>query len=148
MKNRAIYIGYWTVTVICLWALLFLGSLGQAFGGTTSVTAQEAKMLIEKYQSDTDFVILDIRTPSEYRQGHIPGAKLVDYHNPQFKKLLGRLDRSKTYLVYCRSGNRSGRALSIFSELGFKRLYHLSRGILEWQAHQLALVPASITGLF
>ena len=129
--------------VICLAAILFLGSLGQAFGSVTSVSAIEAKRLIENHQSDANFVILDIRTPPEYQKGHISGAILVDYYHPQFKSLLDRLDRGKTYLVYCRSGNRSGRALSIFSSLGFERVYHLARGILDWQAQQLALVPAS-----
>lgn len=141
MKFGEIHNRHWPA--VCLWVALFLGSLGQAFGGVTSVSAQEAKLLIEKRQSDTDFVILDIRTPFEYQQGHISGALLVDYRNPQFKALLGRLDRTKTYLVYCRSGNRSGSALGIFSNLGFEKIYHLSRGILEWQAQQFALVPSS-----
>ena len=142
MKYGEIHIRNWTAA--CLWVVLFLGSLGQAFGGViTSVSAQEAKLLIDKHQDDSDFVILDIRTPFEFQQGHIQGALLIDYRNPQFKEVLGRLDRSKTYLVYCRSGNRSGRALDIFSNLGFEQIYHLSRGILEWQAERLALVPSS-----
>ena len=141
MKYGEIHIGNWTVA--CLWVVLLLGSLGQASAGVTSVSAQEAKLLIDKHQSDADFVILDIRTPYEYQQGHIPGALLIDYRNTHFKELLGRLDRTKTYLVYCRSGNRSGRALGIFSNLGFDQIYHLSRGILEWQAQRLALVPSS-----
>lgn len=80
-----------------------------------------------------DFVLLDVRTPEEYRDGHIAGALLIDYRSPSFKDDLGRLDRGKTYLVYCRTGNRSGKAVSLMEELRFRKVHHLSGGILKWK---------------
>jgi rhodanese-related sulfurtransferase len=117
-----------------------MGCQGQLMGTATAVSAQEAKQLIEQHLNDPQFLIIDMRTPNEYRQGHIAGAILVDYYSPHLKETIGRLDRTRTYLVYCRSGNRSGRALNVFSGLGFKQVYHLSQGILEWKAQRLPLV--------
>jgi rhodanese-related sulfurtransferase len=99
--------------------------------------------LIAAHQGDPGFVILDIRTPAEYAQGHIVGALSIDYYSPRFKSALDRLDRGKAYLVYCRSGNRSKRALEIFDELGFTRIYHMKGGIIDWQTQGYKLEPAS-----
>lgn len=140
MKKGTDHISCRRVTWLVL--LLLLGSLGHAFGEVTAVSAQEAKLLIDKLQNDGRIVVLDIRTPGEYRRGHISGALSADYYDPLFKNRLDRLDRTKTYLVYCRSGNRSTKALGIFSELGFEKVYHLSRGVLEWQTRQFPLVSA------
>lgn len=111
-----------------------------AFGAVTDISAQEAQTLIAQNSGNTEFTILDIRTPPEFAQGHITGAVLIDYTTPQFKSQLDQLDKTKTYLVYCRSGNRSGRALEIFRQLGFNDIYHLKRGINEWQAKGFQLV--------
>jgi rhodanese-related sulfurtransferase len=76
--------------------------------------------------------VLDIRTPREFKSGHIRGARLLDYYSSDFVERLKRLDREKTYLVYCRSGNRSGKSLTIFKRLGFRRVFHLDTGIAGW----------------
>lgn len=136
MKTNSVRI-LWTVVMI-----LLLSGFGPALAAT-QLDATAARSLIQQYQDDPDFVILDIRTPAEYNRGHIAGASLIDYYSPQFKAQLDRLDRTKTYLVYCRSGNRSGKAMNLFSGLGFTRVYHLEKGIIDWQAKGLKLVPKS-----
>jgi len=123
--------------------IVWLGSALPASAGLHELNAAEAQAMIQDRHDDPDFVILDIRTPAEYRQGHIDGALSIDYYNPRFKADLDLLDRTKTYLVYCRSGNRSGKAMKLFAEMGFTSVYHLSHGILEWQARGLKLVPTS-----
>ena len=90
------------------------------------------------------FVLLDVRTPGEYNQGHIQGAKLLDYYHPEFLKRLKTLDREKTYLLYCRTGNRSGRTLDVMGKLGFKQAAHLAGGIVAWQGKGYALVKAKV----
>lgn len=110
-------------------------------GQVNDLSAEEGLALIEKNNGNPDFIILDIRTPREYRQGHIPGAISIDYYNPNFKSNIDRLDRGKTYLIYCRSGNRTGRSLKIFAELGFLHIYHLKGGIIDWQANKYELSP-------
>ncbi len=81
---------------------------------------------------DPNVVILDVRTPAETAHGKIEGAIEIDYNSPDFALKVGGLDKSKTYLVYCRSGNRSGKACSMMQQQGFTRLYNLQGGMLAW----------------
>ena len=96
------------------------------------VTAQEASEVIQQNKGNADFQIIDVRTPEEFNDGHIENAILIDFYSEDFKDEIAQLDREKTYFVYCRSGNRSGQAIDILSELGFQEVYHLSAGIREW----------------
>ena len=104
------------------------------------LSARQAKVLIDANNNNPKFVILDVRTPKEFSQGHIAGAVSLDYHNPKFVSGLKRLDTSKTYLIYCRSGNRSGRTLRLIDKMGFQKVYHLEHGIIGWQKEKLPLV--------
>jgi len=96
------------------------------------VTSQEAFDLIEKNHGNPDFIILDVRTSSEFQDRHIEGALNIDANLPSSSEELEQLDRNGAYLVYCRSGNRSRTALAIMEDLGFTRVYHLTKGITEW----------------
>lgn len=97
-----------------------------------NITPAEACTLLNKQTENTDFVVLDVRTPEEFNQGHLPGAILLDYKSPQFEQELAKLDRNKTYLVYCRAGNRSVKAVEKMRELGFKHIAHMQTGIEGW----------------
>lgn len=83
-------------------------------------------------KENKDAVLLDVRTPGEYKEGHIPGAQLIDVTGPAFGHKVNELDKSKTYYVYCRSGGRSGSACSAMAKMGFENLYNLSGGIMSW----------------
>lgn len=69
--------------------------------------------------SDDRIAFLDVRTPAEWAEGHVDGAHHLDVMNPGFDAGLASLDKSKTYFVYCRSGNRSGQAASQMQAQGF-----------------------------
>ncbi len=122
--------------LLALPALLFLLAVigaPRAWGDESrNVEPGDAQALIRENAGNRDFVVLDVRTPGEFAQGHLEGAVLVDYRSPRFREEMAGLDRSKTYLVYCRTGNRSTRALGIMEELGFRRYYHLGGGIKRW----------------
>lgn len=93
----------------------------------------------EKLEQDKQAVILDVRTVAEINEGIIPNAIHLDiYMGRQFIDELEKLDKSKNYYVYCRSGNRSGQACSIMEQMGFKNAYNLSGGMLEWQGKVVA----------
>ncbi len=77
-------------------------------------------------------VVLDVRAPQELSEGSIPGYELIDFFDPGFRDKLEQLDPEKTYLLYCRSGNRSGKACTMMKEMGFKRVYNLEGGIKAW----------------
>jgi rhodanese-related sulfurtransferase len=83
---------------------------------------------------------LDVRTPSEFNEGHIEGAQLIDFQSGNFESEIETLDKSKTYAVYCRSGNRSGQAVKIMSDAGFTNLYNLNGGVIDWSSAGLPLV--------
>ncbi len=84
-------------------------------------------------------VLLDVRTPDEYKAGHLPDATNVDFFNPQFKEELKKLDKENTYFVYCRSGKRSAKSAAIMEELGFKLVYDLKGGFLKWQSEGMTV---------
>ena len=97
------------------------------------ITASDAHALIDDRKDTPDFVILDVRTEAEYLERYIENALNIDYRGEDFYGRLDELDRDDTYLLYCRSGRRSRRALEIMKELGFRSIYHLSKGFMSWQ---------------
>jgi rhodanese-related sulfurtransferase len=92
------------------------------------ITQFEQKLL------DTNIVLIDVRSPQEYTQGHIEGALNIDFYGDNFESEMKAIDQSKTILVYCKSGNRSGKAVSIIAKNNFKNVYDLSGGITNWIA--------------
>ncbi len=83
---------------------------------------------------DPDTVVMDVRTPEEIKTGFIPGTSIfIDYNSEAFSQKVHALDRSKKYLIYCRSGFRSGKACKMLNELGFSGpFYNLAKGMAEW----------------
>lgn len=87
-----------------------------------NISAQEMKKLI----SEKEVVILDIRTLEEFREGYIEKAINIDFYSESFEN---DLDKTKIYIIYCRSGNRTGTALKIMEKLKFKEVYNVLGGI-------------------
>ena len=83
--------------------------------------------------SEANTIVLDVRTPAEIAAGKIPGAFDLDIQNPEFKSQVDKLDKAKTYLVYCKKGGRSSRACSIMEEAGFEKIYNLKGGYEGWK---------------
>jgi len=125
----------------------FLAATALVVGGCQSDALQEphlispkdAAALIETNAGGSGLVLLDVRTPEEFAQSRIAGATLLDYRGPDFQEGLARLDRSRTYLVYCRTGNRSSYAVQTMAEMGFAHVYDLDGGIVLWQAEGLPI---------
>ena len=88
---------------------------------------------VSKLEEDDNAFILDVRTDDEVADGYIAKSKQIDIYLGQgFIDELEKLDKSKNYYVYCRSGNRSGQACQIMEQLGFENAYNLEGGMLEW----------------
>lgn len=77
--------------------------------------------------------LLDLRTPEEYSAGHMPGARMIDTYAADFDAKLDGLDRDSPYLIYCRTGSRSGEVARMMERKGFKEVYNLTMGLLEWR---------------
>lgn len=88
-------------------------------------------------------MILDVRTDQEYRFGHLSGSINLDFRSALFADELARLDRNKPYLIYCRTGVRSGRTASFMKSLGFREIYDMSGGIAGWQREGYEIVSES-----
>ena len=102
-----------------------------------SISAKEAFDLIQKNRDNPDFKLLDVRTPEEFGAEYIQGAVNIDYYASNYVKRLKRLDKKKIYLLYCRSGNRSGQSLELMKKLSFMEVYHISGGMIGWKASGL-----------
>jgi rhodanese-related sulfurtransferase len=97
------------------------------------MTAQEVFDLIQENNNNPDFIIIDVRTPEEFTDGHIDDAINIDFRSESFESEISKLDKGKTYLIYCKSGGRSRGALDMMTNLDFEEVYHLSTGIISWQ---------------
>ncbi len=77
-------------------------------------------------------VIIDLRTPQEFKSGHLEGAINMDYYSNGFACNLAPLDKNITNIIYCRKGIRGGLALKIMNDLGFKEVYNIAGGLTLW----------------
>ena len=105
-----------------------------------NISPQEAYVLIQNNKENPDFFIADIRTLTEYASGHIENSINIDFYSETFRDELDQLDKDRTYLIYCRTGRRTGIALGIMEELGFKKVYNMLGGITQWEAIGLPII--------
>jgi rhodanese-related sulfurtransferase len=110
----------------------------EAPSGVTLVSPAEAAAFLA--DGPDDLVILDVRTPEEFAEGHIDGAINIDIYEPSFHDDIDALDRDVPYVVYCRSGNRSGQATSLMGEMGFQSVQDVDGGVVSWTEAGLPLV--------
>ena len=92
----------------------------------------DAKTFETKLAGDKNAVLLDVRTPMEHQMVRIPDSILIDINSPMFMEEIDKLDRTKSYFVYCRSGNRSFHAGNYMLKAGFEKVYNLEPGIIGW----------------
>jgi rhodanese-related sulfurtransferase len=118
--------------VLAISLLALIACKEKAVNTVTDLSIAETKTLISEQKTNADFVILDVRTDDEYRAGHIEGALNIDIYQSNFEELISKLDNTKTYLVYCRSGNRSRQAISVMTSAGIAKIYHMKDGFSRW----------------
>ena len=98
--------------------------------GYQNINVQE----FDRLRNIDNHVILDVRSPQELAEGSIPNHMMINMFEPDFQSRISNLDRDKTYLVYCRSGGRSGQACGMMVDMGFENVYNLSGGITAWNS--------------
>jgi len=116
--------------------LLFLNTLILCSFAQThkDITVSQADSLITANSANPDFNILDVRTYNEYSDGHIQQAINKDLNSPAFDSQIDSLDKNDIYLVYCKSGSRSARAVDKMKGLGFNETYNMLGGFSAWIA--------------
>ncbi len=126
--------------------LTLLLSVGALFITSSNIFAQNGapKLAPEKFQKEANKkkknVILDIRTPEEVTEGHIEGANFINFLDESFEEELAKLDKKKTYYVYCRSAKRTIPATEKMKEMGFKKIYMLDGGLNNWLESSMEII--------
>jgi rhodanese-related sulfurtransferase len=95
-------------------------------GRPWQASAQEAKKLIDEGKVH----VIDVRTPEEFKEGHIPGAKLIPLQ--ELEARMNELSKDQAYLLVCRSGSRSGQAQDLLAKHGYNQTYNMLQGMSEW----------------
>ena len=124
------------LVVLGIVGLLFAASAPLSLAAAvwaTDVSVEQVRKLVQEQGGRAGFVVLDVRTPAEFAGGHLPGAVNLDIQARDFLTRLGGLDRGKSYLVYCRSGNRSTKAAQAMERMEFPRVYHMREGMIGWE---------------
>lgn len=91
------------------------------------------KAFKKQLKNGEEYILVDVRTPKEYWEGHIEDARNIDFLNlPEFEAGFRELDTMKTLMIYCRSGNRSRKSAAKLQEMGFRKIYDLEGGYRAW----------------
>lgn len=104
---------------------------------TAQQAAQSAVLAPDDFEAKAlkaNVQLVDVRTPDEYKAGHISNAKNINFYDADFKAQMDKLDKSKPIAVYCGVGGRSGKASTVLTQLGFKTIYDLQGGMTAWKA--------------
>ena len=104
------------------------------------ITTSDFKLL----KSVDDIQIIDVRTIEEHKSGYIEASLNIDFYDSNFIDSLNVLDKSKTTVVYCKSGNRSGKSALIMKSLGFKNVYNLKEGMNGWLSNRYEIILDSL----
>ncbi|UAB78792.1 rhodanese-like domain-containing protein [Erythrobacter sp. SCSIO 43205] len=99
--------------------------------GLRDVSVSEAKALLEGESAPQ---VIDVRTPEEFAAGHIEGATNINFMSGDFAAEIAKLDKSQPYLLHCKSGNRSAKALAEMESQGFENIAHMTGGYDAWEA--------------
>lgn len=112
---------------IILTIIALITACGSGNEGYRNVNPQEAKQLID----DNKVAVIDVRTPEEFAEGHIPNSKLIPLQ--ELESRLDELNKDEPYLIVCRSGNRSAQASELLGNNGFKKIYNMTGGMNMWE---------------
>ena len=134
--------GIFYLTITALIALLFfnisLAGCKTQESKPASITNVTADEVYKMLSLSKDYFILDVRSKEEFDSGHIEGAYLVPVS--ELENRLAELPKDKPIIVYCRSGNRSTSAANILLEKGFKEIFNMTGGIIEWQSNGFPVI--------
>jgi rhodanese-related sulfurtransferase len=96
----------------------------------------EPKEFLAKFKATKDAQLLDVRTPEEVAEGALEGAQNINFYDADFKDKLSKLDKNKPVFVYCRSGGRSGKCAQMCKDMGFKEIYDMKGGWLNYSSQK------------
>ncbi|WP_312557261.1 rhodanese-like domain-containing protein [Empedobacter brevis] len=125
--------------IALLTGVLFLGSCASQSSNIEGKQAKQEEILSTLNQAsevnlkNKKNILLDVRTPEEFAEGHVPGAINIDVKNSSFEKEIQKLDPKKNYYIYCKSGVRAKLATEKMQEKGFKNAKNFKDGMSTYQ---------------
>lgn len=122
------------LSLIIFFMFAMLGTYAQQ---VVSLNSAEAKKMLE---SKKKLVLLDVRTAAEVSQGRIANSTNIDVYQHDAYQKIDKLDKNETYVVYCRTKNRSGMVVKYMSDHGFKSVYQMMEGFAGWSANNFPIV--------
>lgn len=134
------------ISVIILFGFTFVGCKKQPKPSMVEthivdVTPSQGNTILEKEKNN--LVVLDVRPAEMFAADHLPHATNLDFCELDFKDQLENLDKNKTYFVYCQIGKRSRQTVDMMKTMGFKKIYHLKDGFIQWQEQGMPAVSSS-----
>jgi len=125
-----------------LWISLVSCGQKQKEGSDDQSTGSKISLIspTELNKVNKDILLIDVRTPGEYASGHLENSVNIDYKADNFKELIAALDSNQDVYVYCKVGGRSNNAAKIMKKMGFKKIYDLEGGILQWEKEDFKII--------
>jgi rhodanese-related sulfurtransferase len=119
-----------TVVLLVTFLIIGINSFAQTVqkDSIQVISIQEFEKMSTKKKS----LLVDVRTPEEVAEGHLAGSVNINFLSENFAQEIGQLNKKKTYLLYCKSGNRTRKAADLMQKAGFKHVYMLDGGITAW----------------
>ena len=99
-----------------------------------AVNAQTKSLSSNEFNPKKGDLLIDVRTPEEFKEGHLPNAININYFDSNFAEKINRLPMNKKVYLYCKTGIRSEKAAKVLEKAGFTKTYVLEGGILAWKA--------------
>jgi Rhodanese-related sulfurtransferase len=122
-------------SLLGLFFLLSYTACSQPQNSATITAADYLKLLAET----SNEYLIDVRTPEEFKEGHLNNAVNINIYDKNFEQVISRLDKSRPIFVYCLSGSRSADAMNRITKQGFPKVYNMQGGILQWKAKNYPL---------
>ncbi len=122
------------LTLLCsVLGVSFFGCKESTVGTVVQISPEQLHEIIQR---DT-VQLIDVRTPKEFNKEHIKSSKNINFFSSSFSNTIKELDLEKPVYIYCRSGKRSAKSVKTFQKAGFKTIYNLEGGILNWKGNKL-----------
>lgn len=117
------------ISVVVFAALTTFSCKAQQESNVTIISWDEVKPAM----AEGNIVLVDVRTPKEFAAGSIEGAENIDYFDKDFEAKFAKFDKEAPIYIFCKSGNRSGKASKILAKMGFEEIYDIEGGYMNWE---------------
>lgn len=127
-------------TIILILPILFFSCNAWKHSKTFEYSEISCKEFENLLASDKDYLLVDVRTPKEYRNGHMQNAINVSYFHSWFGDSIQKLDHNKTVYMYCQTQHRSPIASRKMKKMGFKKIIDLKGGFIKWENNNMPII--------